>query len=1153
MAGFKNRLFGQKVSPDVKKIFDDLQDGKKTVNPLDPLQPSKVSHHLGESLPFVRMWSAVDIRVSGSADEDAQIRVFSVNENREDSYSSNKPPLGSLTTDMGSDKVKYVKQLSEKQVGLQSVDGNPYLKPPAGITSMTSKTEGSIGALQRTVVEFIVHNKQDFDNIFLPYFLRPGSTVCVDFGRTFDTNFQLYDPLAFLNATDTEMELFDDFIYGEEKGYLATHFGYVKTTIGNVVKYNATINNVGSFECSLEIVSRNTALIDKPITNDSDLKYIFNNAFDELLISALAAYNDPENDIAATNLDQVFNRKNIYSEIDFNEEAAEFFKSSEINANADGTISDYASQVGIFHQDLSNLARGFQKDGESDGKEKTYITLGRLEDMFLNSFVSGVSRKTDENKVFIRDRDNNYEIQYDSRKGVCRWDKLLFEIQTAKLSPRDNLPSFMLPNKWADSYNTRLAPDYEPPDDEDLELGGRFVADEKDDKDYLLPDESSTKDTRFPGIHVMPIRELFISTDVIKRAFASQDTVDKALQSILDQLNSDSNNVWNLKLIATNESKTNFCVHDCNLMGPQPDLIFDVTSDKSIVSQCDLKFVEAKGGLASMIAISNQANQTYIDQHFLGNLMHLNALNRPVLSDNNPESDQFVRIKSLPFKGDFNRGDEAVSAIGVDRTELKSIILKPSRGQEINLVDDIAWKKYVSQKNKKIKELDKSAEELSTDEASGAKKKDVFKKVIDENVDLSGSERDYLLDQMRLKHFGSSKAGSVAPILPLELNLSIYGNDWLQIGDCFNINYLPKYYKDRVMFQIVGIEHTLDTNGWQTNYNSVMKLDPRFKSIATGKVHAEDPLRKQAIDDEQYDVEFEEQVVVEEDKGLFDITTGKVDQEKTTKARKAMSKGGTTKLLSVFGNPLKFDVFRRKIGKPTGEQFSELTKREKGKLTWFATKVKDTQHFRHGKNIAYNLALRQAMFEIVFQNVENSEFSGENFNEMKGDDWFKYVDSQYHNQNPLQGVMDVYSDDEMDDIIDDFNPSPDVGFSKKEEELMKAMNLAVKSKGIPIGALKQKTINKAFVDELNDVDLDGFLTPRLVRNFALQVGLRDTNGDGTENQIIFQLRNPEIDIQKVITIPEIALGGDNPKQFIRHINLNYRLFYAEGGPLAMFP
>ena len=143
------------------------------------------------------------------------------------------------------------------------------------------------------------------------------------------------------------------------------------------------------------------------------------------------------------------------------------------------------------------------------------------------------------------------------------------------------------------------------------------------------------------------------------------------------------------------------------------------------------------------------------------------------------------------------------------------------------------------------------------------------------------------------------------------------------------------------MFQIVGIEHTLDTNGWQTNYNSVMKLDPRFKSIATGKVHAEDPLRKQAIDDEQYDVEFEEQVVVEEDKGLFDITTGKVDQEKTTKARKAMSKGGTTKLLSVFGNPLKFDVFRRKIGKPTGDPRMGSNIASKNCVQkWFASTVR---------------------------------------------------------------------------------------------------------------------------------------------------------------------------------------------------------------------
>ena len=77
MAGFKNRIFGQKVPNNIKKKFDDLQKSKKTVNPLDPLQPTEVSHHLGESLPFVRMWAAVDIRVSGSGGQNVNVNITS--------------------------------------------------------------------------------------------------------------------------------------------------------------------------------------------------------------------------------------------------------------------------------------------------------------------------------------------------------------------------------------------------------------------------------------------------------------------------------------------------------------------------------------------------------------------------------------------------------------------------------------------------------------------------------------------------------------------------------------------------------------------------------------------------------------------------------------------------------------------------------------------------------------------------------------------------------------------------------------------------------------------------------------------------------------------------------------------------------------------
>jgi len=47
---------------------------------------------------------------------------------------------------------------------VSELGNNPLLKPAAGVTEVTSRAEGSLGALRRTVVKFVVHNKEDFDN-----------------------------------------------------------------------------------------------------------------------------------------------------------------------------------------------------------------------------------------------------------------------------------------------------------------------------------------------------------------------------------------------------------------------------------------------------------------------------------------------------------------------------------------------------------------------------------------------------------------------------------------------------------------------------------------------------------------------------------------------------------------------------------------------------------------------------------------------------------------------------------------------------------------------------------------------------------------------------------------------------------------------------
>ena len=85
-------------------------------------------------------------------------------------------------------------------------------------------------------------------------------------------------------------------------------------------------------------------------------------------------------------------------------------------------------------------------------KEATYITLGRLEDIFLNPFVSAVVKE--ENK--LKGLGSPYDVQFNSIKGKVRWESNLASIQTAPLHPNEDLLSFMLPVSWTDSYNEDL-------------------------------------------------------------------------------------------------------------------------------------------------------------------------------------------------------------------------------------------------------------------------------------------------------------------------------------------------------------------------------------------------------------------------------------------------------------------------------------------------------------------------------------------------------------------------------------------------------------------------------------------------------------------------------------------------------------------------
>ena len=82
------------------------------------------------------------------------------------------------------------------------------------------------------------------------------------------------------------MSAFDNDIYNPKTGFQSRNFGKVRTVVGNVVNYSSNVTNEGSYECSIEIISRNTGLLEKKV--EGDLQNLFVNSINDVLAVFLA-------------------------------------------------------------------------------------------------------------------------------------------------------------------------------------------------------------------------------------------------------------------------------------------------------------------------------------------------------------------------------------------------------------------------------------------------------------------------------------------------------------------------------------------------------------------------------------------------------------------------------------------------------------------------------------------------------------------------------------------------------------------------------------------------------------------------------------------------------------------------------------------------
>ena len=781
------KVFGSNVKPEIIKYFKDLQEGRLNIQPNEVVSADQYEKYLGDRTPYVRMWTAVNIN---TVDDEGELlpdnksynKVFIINDNRTLSYD----PLEPVDNNENNITVR------------EFTDGNPYLKPVAGITGVSSKSEGSLGALRRTNVDFIVHNKADFEQIFLPFFLKPGVTVFVDFGWS-DKNLSLYDPVGYIKDADIKMMDFYEKVYTRKDDI---DKGFMTTLSGQVTKFDINVDERGSFKCNLEFVSSNYALLDKTVDDDSNLRFVFSNVIEELLLGYFANASDID---VGNVLD--YDTINKLSAEERSGLVSDFFDSTDDYVTT-GKIGNTAKKLGMFYQNLSKL-------GGDDGlqeKESLYMTFGLFEDEFLNKFISYWVEVDDDGNEIVSSEKKDYKVNFESKNTYVRYDADLYGLQMVDLMEGDELLSFLYPDTWEkdETYNGDNKPNIE------------------DDGNWISTADDIDK-------RRIPLRELFISIPAISEAFKKAKNVNDALEFIFDKIYKDSGTIINIKMSKNNEAEASLSFIDVNvaLGGISDDNIleFDVTSGNTVVLNSDLKVETPKAGLSSMISI---ANSTYSKVYRSLELMKFNFLN--ALKDKN------YSIRSLPIQGeiqkshlievDFDKMTKQTLTGGAGDFYEDNATESPDEEDSTNTITQNRWNNYQKAKKEKLEDLKSQGDDATPPASTNKDEKELPKETSDgEQILYATSDRDYRLLLAKVRNFINSDENSISPVLPISLELVVYGNNLLGFGDFFTINFLPGHYKDRVFFQIMGISHTVDNSMWKTTYTTVMRLRTQMKKF----------------------------------------------------------------------------------------------------------------------------------------------------------------------------------------------------------------------------------------------------------------------------------------------------------------------------------
>ena len=692
------------------------------------------------------------------------------------------------------------------------------LRPPAGITSVTSTTQNSFGpvaGILKTTINFTVYDFAEFDQIFSKYFMRPGAKVFVDFGFTDNKNFRLYDPNEFIKSVG-DVGDYNEMIYGSNGQVAQSNYG-IQCVQGQVTKFSSDLDPAtGAYKCTIDVTSKNMQLFDITFEEDtlSDIKKnLLSNIEYRIIDSAKkvtgADYIWPADN---ENIDEKWGKKAYRELADLF--AAQFLSSGQNNYPESNSVITGVYWKGVFKESGED-----GKKAPITGDDALYISIGYLEDAIMNAefgkYSSALNQFTDFNA-----------IQFDSSNSYTTFDEKLNERQQFCTNNK-NLP-LLYPSVWNTSYNT---------------IKNKIP--EKDNTAY----DRTTNDIKLGRI---PIREMFIKLSLVKTAISQADSSKEVFQYIFNKVKDSTGGGWSWGMDSSTADNSTLAILDRNFSSKkffsetekqekeqeaeqfyENMFMFEPYSPKTIVKNMSLNFSQGDGSaISSKLALQSLgssgralfATSELVDQ--TQRQMVLEDL------DEDPDSDTYGKYKPT-YNMEFFPPSEAFS-------DLEKIFCSFEAPQDAvgdptsinaNNVYGSDFTNYDFGPSGGAGNFDYGAavnsieEEINDagDKAPAVKPTRAFKdyKAHLENCNFEFSSNPY---EYFTKEYFINSIPSRPVILPIKLSLTLHGFTGLEPSDRFKINNIPTRYMNYVFFQVMRITHSITPGKFDTQVECAMRL-----------------------------------------------------------------------------------------------------------------------------------------------------------------------------------------------------------------------------------------------------------------------------------------------------------------------------------------